>query len=80
MDKDTPSGYTDDVNITEESLSYVAGDRTTSTLTIIPSQEQHGAIIYYKVSNGYGSIISERKPRSDVLGNSSVLYLNVSLK
>ncbi|XP_052248052.1 uncharacterized protein LOC127856104 [Dreissena polymorpha] len=67
MDKDTPSDYNDDINITDKSVSNVAGDRTTSTLTITPSQEQHGAIIYCKVSNGYGSIISDRKSRIDVL-------------
>ncbi|KAH3814023.1 hypothetical protein DPMN_142500 [Dreissena polymorpha] len=80
MDKVTPSDYTDDENITERSIGNVEGDRTTSTLTTTPSQEQHGAIIYCKVSNGYGSIISVRKPRIDVLGNYPVLYLNVSLK
>ncbi|XP_052219306.1 cell adhesion molecule Dscam2-like isoform X2 [Dreissena polymorpha] len=80
MDKVTPSDYTDDENITERSIGNVEGDRTTSTLTTTPSQEQHGAIIYCKVSNGYGSIISVRKPRIDVLVAPSipkVLYKNV---
>ncbi|KAH3813779.1 hypothetical protein DPMN_142247 [Dreissena polymorpha] len=80
MDRDTPSDYNDDVNITERSNSNVAGDRTTSTLSITPSQEQHGSLIYCKVSNGYGSILSVRKPRIDVLVTPStpkVLYKNV---
>ncbi|XP_052219311.1 synaptogenesis protein syg-2-like isoform X2 [Dreissena polymorpha] len=67
MDKDTPSDYNDDANVTEQSISIVAGGRTTSTLTITPLQEHHGASIYCKVSNGYGLIISDRKSRIDVL-------------
>ncbi|XP_052214821.1 hemicentin-1-like [Dreissena polymorpha] len=80
MDRDTPLDYTDDVNITERSISSVAGNWTTSTLTITPSQEQHGDMIYCKVSNGYGSILSVRKPRINVLvapSTPKVLYKNV---
>ncbi|KAH3813984.1 hypothetical protein DPMN_142459 [Dreissena polymorpha] len=80
MDKDTPSDYNDDVNITEKSISLVAGDRTTSTLTITPSLEYHGTIMYCKVSNGYGSILSVRKPRINVLvapSTPKVLYKNL---
>ncbi|XP_052215965.1 hemicentin-2-like [Dreissena polymorpha] len=67
LDKNTPSNDTNYVNVTLNSRSETTGDVTTSTLTITPTVEDHGASLYCKVTNGYGQIISKARLFIDVL-------------
>ena len=67
LDNRTPSDYSDDVDLTRNSSSSTVADVTTSILTITPGKSYHGARIFCYASNGYGKILSDRKPEFDVL-------------
>ncbi|XP_052218306.1 synaptogenesis protein syg-2-like [Dreissena polymorpha] len=67
LDKNTPSDYTDDLNLTLLSFSETIRYVTMSTLTITATMADHGSSIYCKVSNGYGHITSNARLNINVL-------------
>ncbi|KAH3813758.1 hypothetical protein DPMN_142226 [Dreissena polymorpha] len=60
LDNRTPSDYSDDVDITGNSISSTVSDVTASSITLTPTSNDHDAWIYCNVSKGYGKIMSNR--------------------
>ncbi|KAH3813791.1 hypothetical protein DPMN_142259 [Dreissena polymorpha] len=66
LDNRTPSDYSDDVDITGNSMSSTMADGTTSSIKLTLTTNDHNTRIYCNVSNGYGQIMSNMTPKINV--------------